>query len=108
MTGYNLRKIASNFDYKTDKLVNTTQSTKFVFDYTRDRVVYCANLDTFEKFSYLKISFENLEDASVEKNGPNYFVIIYAKEDGVLDVSCKKGEVAEYICAQIKTIINKE
>lgn len=107
ITGYNLRKIANNFDYKTDKLINTTPSTKFIIDTSRDRLIYCANLATFSKFSYLTIAFDNLEDAFVEKSGASYFVRIFTKDDGVIDVSCAKNEVAHYILAQIQTILNK-
>ena len=107
VTGYNLRKIANNFDYKIDKLINTTQNTKLVIDFSRDRIVYCANLNTFSRFSYLTISFMNLEDVTLEKNGSNYFVRIFAKEKEILDVSCNKNDVAKYIFAQIRSIINK-
>ena len=49
----------------------------------------------------------NLEDVTLEKNGANYFVRIFAKEKEILDVSCNKNDVAKYIFAQIKSIINK-
>ena len=42
---YNLKKISLNFDYKSDKLINTTQNTKFVVDFTKNRFIYCANMN---------------------------------------------------------------
>ena len=107
VTGYNLRKIANSFDYKVDKLINTTHNTKLIIDFSRDRIVYCANLNSFARFSYITISFINLEDAKLEKTSSGCFVRIYAKNDEIIDVTCNKNEVAQYILAQIKSIINK-
>ncbi len=106
VTGYNLRKIASNFNYKIDKLINTTTNTKLIIDSSRDRIVYCANLNTISRFSYLTISFINLNDVKIEKSQDGYFVRIYTKDGEIIDVTCKKHEVAQYILAQIKSIIN--
>ena len=108
ITTYNLRKIAQNFDYQTDKLINATENTKLIVDFTRDRLVYCANLDTLSRFSYIIIPYENLIDASAEKSGNKFFVRITAKDNELIDVTCKKYEVAQYIAAQILTIIDKK
>lgn len=106
VTTYNLRKIAQSFDYTVDKLINTTDGTKFIIDYSRDRVVYCAGLNSFSKFNYMTIMFYNLENAEVEKTKDGQFVRIYTKDKNIIDVSCKKSSVAQYILAQIKTIIS--
>ena len=106
ITSYNLRKIATSFDYKIDKLINTTDGTKFIVDTSRDRVVYCAGLNSLSKFSYMTIMFSNLEDASVEKTKDGYFVRIITKDKDIIDVTCKKSSVAQYIHAQIMTIVN--
>lgn len=105
-TTYNLRKIAQSFDYTVDKLINTTEGTKFIIDYSRDRVVYCAGLNSFAKFNYMTIMFYNLENAEVVKTKEGQFVRIYTKDKNIIDVSCKKASVAQYILAQIKTIIS--
>jgi len=106
ITSYNLRKIAQSFDYTTDKLINTTEGTKFIVDYTRDRVVYCAGLNSLSKFTYMTILFSNLENAELEKGKDGCFVRIYTKDRNIIDVTCKKTSVAQYILAQILTIIN--
>ena len=105
---YNLRKIAIEFNYKTDKLINTTPNTKFIIDKTRSRLVYCANLNSLSKFSYINIAFDNIKDAQTQLNNFSNFVRIYTKNDEIIDVTCKKHEVAQYILAQIKEIINGE
>ena len=108
VTGLNLRKIANSFDYKVDKLINTTQNTKLIIDFSRDRIVYCANLNSFTRFSYITISFINLEDVKLEKSSSSsYFVRIYTKNGEIIDVTCNKNELAQYILAQIMSIINK-
>ena len=104
---YNLRKIAVDFDYKTDKLINTTQNTKFIIDKTRSRLVYCANLNSLSKFNYINIAFENILDAKAKINNFSNFVRIYTKNNEIIDVSCNKHEVAQYILAQIDNITNK-
>ncbi len=107
VTGYNLRTIANGFDYKTDKLINATQNTKFIVDITRDRVVYCANLNSLAKFSYLTISFSNIKDVQVEKTGMIHFVRIYTFDNEVYDVTCDKKEIAYYILASLQSIIKQ-
>ena len=104
---YNLRKIANEFNYKTDKLINTTPNTKFIIDKTRSRLVYCASLNSLSKFSYINIAFDNIEDAKTEINNFSNFVRIYTKNKEIIDVTCKKHEVAQYILAQIKSIIEE-
>lgn len=101
VTNYNLKKIAQNFDHKSDKLINTTPCTKFIIDFTRDRVVYCANLNKFASFSYMVISFSDLYDAKTEKSGMKHFVRIFTRDKEIIDVTCDKREVALYIEAQI-------
>ena len=108
ITTYNLRKIAQNFDYQTDKLINVTDTTKLVIDFSRDRLVYCANLDTLSKFSYMTIPFNTLKKATAEKSGNKSFVRILANEDEIIDVSCKKFEIAQYIMAQIQLITERK
>ena len=105
---YNLKQIASNFNYATDKLINTSENTKLLIDYTRNRVVYCAALNTFSKFSYYTIAFDSIIDAEYFKNGKNIFVRIYLEKDEKIDISCKKSEVAHYILAQLKVILNEK
>lgn len=97
MTNYNLKKIAQNFDYKSDKLINVTESTKFIADISRDRMVYCANLNKLASFSYLTIMFQDIYDVKIEKSGLKYFVRITTKNKDIIDVSCDKKEVAQYI-----------
>jgi len=104
MTGYNLRKIANNFDYKSDKLINVNTNTKFIFDTTRDRMIYCANLNKLLSFSYLTISFNNTEKAIVEHGANKHYVRIYTKNKDIIDITCLKSEIAQYIKAQIDTI----
>ena len=106
ITNYNLRKIAKSFNSKIDKLINTTENTKFIFDFTRSRVIYCANLNKLRHFSYIIYSFDELASASVIKNSNNCFVRIYTKEAQIIDVTCSKYEVAEYIVAQINIIVD--
>jgi len=105
---YNLRKIAVSFDYKTDVLINTTDSTKFIVDVTRDRVVYCANLNHIQKFNFLTISFDNLENATAQKKGNIAFARIQTKDNQTIDVSCKKPYLADYVVGSIKKIIAQE
>ena len=102
---YNLKKIAQNFNHKSDKLINATPYTKFIIDYSRDRVIYCANLNKFAAFNYLFVSFDNLKDIRVEKSGVKFFVRLFTKDKEVIDVTCDKKEVALYIEAQIKSTI---
>ncbi len=105
ITNYNLRKIAQGFDYSVDKLINTTDYTKFIIDITRSRVIYCANLNKLEKFSYLILNFSEIEKITTENYNNKSFVRIQTKEEEIIDVSCNKQEVAHYITAQIKNII---
>lgn len=104
LTNYNLKKIAVSFDYKLDKLINITPYTKFIIDFTRDRVVYCANSNRLARFSYMLISFQNLLSANIRKNGMKNFVRIETKDGETIDVSCDKQEIALYIKAQIDKI----
>ena len=106
--GYNLRTIGNSFDYKTDRLINVNTNTKFIVDITRDRVVYCANLNKFHGFSFMTIAFSNLESADVVRTPSRNYVRIKAKDGEVLDVTCLKQEVAYYVKAQIDNIINGE
>ena len=106
--GYNLRKIANSFDYKTDKLINVNIATKFIVDITRDRIVYCANLNKFYSFSYMTIAFSNLESAEVYKSSMKNYVRIKTKDGEILDVTCLKSEIAYYIKAQIDVIISND
>ena len=105
---YNLRKIANSFDYKTDRLINVNTNTKFIVDITRDRLVYCANLNKFHGFSFLTIAFSNLESADVVRTPSRNYVRIKTKDDEVLDVTCLKNEIAHYVKAQIDEIINED
>ena len=104
--GFNLRKIANSFDYKFDKLINITSNTKLIIDFSRDRIVYCANLNSFLNFNYVTISFSNIEDINIEKSGSKGFVRIYTKDKEIIDISCNKLEIAHYILGQVNTIIN--
>ena len=108
VVNYNLRQIANSFDYKLDKLINVNTSTKFIIDVTRDRVVYCANLNKFYGFSYMTIAFSNLKSAEVIKNSVAIYVRIKTHDDDILDVTCLKTEVAYYVKAQIDCIIMGE
>lgn len=103
---YNLGKIAKNFDYKTDKLINTTPYTKFIIDFSRDRIVYCANLNKLSQFSYISIGFNEIEKTTIEQSGRKAFVRIYTKNKEIVDVSCTKSEIAHYINAQLSSLIN--
>lgn len=103
--GYNLRKISQNFDYKSDKLINATDNTKFIIDHSRRRLVYCANLNRLASFNYFSISFSNVENAYCEKSGNTNFVRIHTKENEIIDVTCNKYEVAEYIMAQLLNLV---
>lgn len=105
VTNYNLRKIAKSFDYKSDKLINASPNTKFIFDTTRDRIVYCANLNKFHAFSFMTLSFLSIKNAEVIKNATMNYVRITTKNDEIIDVSCVKREIAQYIKAQIDIII---
>lgn len=103
---YNLKSIAQNFNYKTDKLINTTQNTKFIVDVSRDRLIYCANLNKFKAFSYMTIAFSNVDDINVLKSGFKNFVRIFTKEKEIIDVTCDKQEIACYIEALVKKVAN--
>ncbi len=103
--GYNLRKIALSFDYTTDKLINTTDYTKFIIDITRNRIVYCANLNKLGKFSYLTIPFEEINEVSIEHYNKKPFIRITTINDEIIDVSCTKPEIAHYIEAQLKNTL---
>ncbi len=107
VTGYNLRKIAHGFNYSTDKLINTTANTKFIVDFSRCRLVYCANINTFSRFSFLIYSFDDILNVKLERTSANIFVRIFLKDEQILDVSCTKYEVAEYIAALIRKIMDK-
>lgn len=102
---YNLKKIAQGFDNKTDKLINTTPYTKLIVDYSRDRIIYCANLNKFSSFNYMIISFLELANINVEKSGMKYFLRIATKNNEIIDVTCDKKEVAQYIEALLLKII---
>ena len=104
--GFNLRKIANSFDYKFDKLINTTSNTKLIIDFSRDRIVYCAGLNSFLNFNYVIIPFNNVDEVNLEKNDFKGFVRIYTKDKEIIDISCNKLEIAHYILAQINTIIH--
>lgn len=105
ITNYNLKKIANGFNYQLDKLINTTQYTKFIVDFSRDRIIYCANLNKLSSFSYMTISFFDLKDIAIQKSGIKFFVRITTKNDEIIDVSCDKKEVAQYIEAIILKIL---
>ncbi len=107
ITGHNLRKIANNFDYKVDKLINTTSNTKLIVDITRDRLIYCANLDKIAHFSFMTIPFLNIRSVSVEKFGNKSFIRILTKNKEAVDVSCNKNEIAHYILGLLNKIILK-
>ena len=104
--GFNLRKIANSFDYKFDKLINTTSNTKLIIDFSRDRIVYCAGLNSFLNFNYVIIPFNDIDEVNLEKNDFKGFVRIYTKDKEIIDISCNKLEIAHYILAQINTIIH--
>jgi len=103
---YNLRKIATSFDYKTDRLINVNTNTKFIVDITRDRVIYCANLNKFYSFSYMTFAFLSLKSADVIKAPSRNYVRIKTHDGEILDVTCLKQEVAYYVKGQIDSIIN--
>mgnify|MGYP003291505887 CR=1 FL=1 len=107
MTTYNLKKIAQNFDNKTDKVINATPYTKFIIDSTRDRVIYCANLNKLSSFSYIIISFNELHNIQTEKSGSKHFVRLTTKNKEIIDVTCDKKEIAQYIEAQILKLISE-
>ena len=102
----NLKKIAQGFNQKTDRIINATHYTKFIIDYTRDRLIYCANMHKISGFNYMIIPFFDLYDAQVNKSGMNNFVRIHTKNKDIIDVTCDKREVAQYIQAQIKGLLN--
>ena len=91
-----------------DKLINTSENTKLIIDYTRSRIVYCANLNSLSKFSYYTIGFDSIKDIEYHKNGRNIFLRVYVNKKDIIDISCKKSEVAYYILAQIKIILNEK
>lgn len=105
--GYNLNKISKSFDYNFDKVINATQYTKFIIDFTKSRCIYCANLNSLSRFTYLTIAFSNLSYVSVEKMGQLPFVRITTLDNETLDVTCSKPEVADYINAQLRIILQK-
>lgn len=105
VTNFNLKQIANNFNYKSDKLINTAKNTKFIIDFSRDRILYCANLDRFSSFRFIAYAFANLKEVSVEKSGMSYFLRIKTNEQ-TLDVTCDKKEVALYIEAHLKKIVS--
>ena len=102
----NLKKIAQGFNQKTDRIINATHYTKFIIDYSRDRMIYCANMNKIRSFNYMIIPFLDLYDAQVNQSGMNNFVRIFTKNKEMVDVSCDKREVAQYIQAQIKGLLN--
>lgn len=101
ITNLNLRKIAQNFNQKSDKLINTTPSTKLIIDATRNRIVYCANLNKLAKFSYLFLPLDSIHNIQIEKTGSKFFVRFHTKDKEIIDVTCDKKEVAQYIESQI-------
>lgn len=103
----NLRRIAREFDYKLDKLINTTDNTKFIVDYSRRRIIYCANIETISRFNYVIYPFSSIENVKLEGKGSKSFVRIFTNENEILDISCNKYEVAEYIAALMKKLINE-
>ncbi len=107
VAGYNLRKLATSFNYSTDKLINTTHNTKFIVDFSRLRVIYCANLNTFSRFSYMIFSFNEIINVKLEKNSNNIFVRIFLADNQIIDISCIKYEIAEYLAALIRKIMDK-
>jgi len=105
VTNYNLSKISKSFDNNKDKLINTTKRTKFIFEFSKNRCVYCADLNTFSGFSYVSIAFSSIIDVSLEKNSKIPYVRINTIENNTIDISTEKQEVADYIFATIKKII---
>lgn len=104
----NLRKISINFDYKTDKIINTASNTKFIIDYARKRLVYCANLNKLSQFSFISIAFGEIAEAYSRKNRNRNFARIITTNNDVVDITCKKTEIAQYIAAQIKIILSEK
>ena len=102
--GYNLRQLAINFNYKSDKLINTTHNTKLIVDYSRYRIIYCANVDTLSKFSYIVLSFSNIREARVEGKNKTPFVRIITNRNEAIDISCNKYEIAAYSAGLINKI----
>lgn len=102
---YNLSKISKSFNDSTDKLINTTKHTKFIIDFTKNRCLYCANLNKFSQFSYISIAFSNIIDASVQRSAKLPYVRILTLDSDPIDITCLKKEVADYIMAQIKLIV---
>ena len=98
---YNLKKIAHSFCYNIDKLINTTIYTKFIIDFTRERIIYCANLNKISSFNYIVISFDNIKNIETKKSSTKHFARIITKNDEIIDVTCDKKEIAQYIEAQI-------
>ena len=103
---HNLKKIAQNFNPKTDKLINTTPYTKFIIDSSRDRAIYCANLNKFSKFSYIITSFSDINKIQIIKSGLKHIVRFYTNDKEILDVTCDKKEIAQYIEAQLAKNLN--
>lgn len=99
---YNLNKLSSNFNYQTDKLINATDNTKFIIDYTKKRYIYCANLYSPTKFSFFNIFFSSVKSVKDIQSGLAHFVRIEYGENETMDISCNKKEVATYIAAQIR------
>ena len=105
MTNYNLKKIAQNFDHKSDKVINATPFTKFIIDFSRDRIIYCANLHKLSGFSFMTISFADIFNIRAEKSGQKNFVRLTTRNKEIIDVTCDKKEIAQYIEAQIVKIL---
>lgn len=105
MTNYNLKKIAQNFDHKSDKVINATPFTKFIIDFSRDRIIYCANLHKLSGFSFMTISFADIFNIRAEKSGQKNFVRLTTRNREIIDVTCDKKEIAQYIEAQIVKIL---
>lgn len=98
---YNLKKLSQNFNNKTDKLINTTTHTKLILDLTKNRIIYCANLNKFSGFNYITIPFFEFKKINTEKSGAKSFLRITTKNNETIDITCDKKEIAQYIEATI-------
>ncbi len=105
ITNLNLKTIAQSFDQQTDKVINATHYTKLIIDFSRDRIVYCANLNKLSSFNYMVISFGDVYNIKVEKSGMKHFVRIITRNKEILDITCDKKEIAQYIEANIVKIL---
>ena len=76
-----------------------------IIDISRDRIVYCANLNSFLNFNYVIIPFDEIDEINLEKNAFKGFVRIYKKDKEIIDISCNKLEIAHYILAQMNKIL---